>query len=78
MAKSVFAMRLVNLPFVRSYTDQNFKIKCSFRSCKSLHLEKNKGFKKVTKTSVKHEDLDPPNFNLCLFVNEAGEEETES
>ena len=42
MAKSVFAMRLVNLPSVRSYTDQNFKIKCSFRSSKSLHLEKKK------------------------------------
>ena len=79
MAKSVFAMRLVNLPSVRSYTDQNFKIKCSFRSSKSLHLgKKKKGLKKVTETSVKHEDLDPPNFNLCLFVNEAGEEETES
>lgn len=44
----VFAMRLVDLRFVTCYADQNFKIKCSFRSSTPLHLEK--GLKKVVLT----------------------------
>ena len=65
----------------RPYVPVRTKISKSNAHFAALSLfisKKKKGLKKVTETSVKHEDLDPPNFNLCLFVNEAGEEETES
>ena len=43
MAKSVFALRLVDLRSVRlDIRTQNPKSKCSFRSSKSLYLEKKK------------------------------------
>ena len=79
MAKSVFAMWLINLRSVTCYTDQNIKSKCSFRSSKSLCLEKM--FEEGYKISVNVEDLNVDfvlqHSNLCLFVNEA-DEETES
>ena len=80
MAESVFATWLVNLRSVTCYTDQNFKRKCSFRSCKSLYLGK-KRLKLSYKTSINLEDLHfdfvLQHFKLCLFVNE-GDEETNS
>ena len=56
MAKSVFAMRLVNLWSVTCYTDHNFKSNCSFHSSKYLYIEKR--FKESYKTSVNLEDMD--------------------
>ena len=71
MAKSVFALRLVDLRSVRlDIRTQNPKSKCSFRSSKSLYLEK-KRFKESYKTSVNFEDLNVDyvlqHFNLCLM-----------
>ena len=48
MAKSIFAMRLVNLRSVTCYTDQHLESKCSLRNSKSLYLEK-KGCKEVVR-----------------------------
>ena len=72
MAKSVFALRLVDLRSVRlNIRTQNPKSKCSFRSSKSLYLEKKKRFKESYKTSVNFEDLNVDyvlqHFNLCLM-----------
>ena len=80
MAKSVFAMRLVNLRSVTCYTHQNFKIKCSFCSSKSLYLEKK--VKESFKTCVNLEadsdvDFVLQHFKLRLVVNE-NDEETKS
>ena len=79
MADSVFAMRLVNLRSVTSYTDQNFKEKAHFGALNLFTSEKR--LKSSYKTSINLEDLDSDfvlqHFKLCLFVNE-GEEETNS
>ena len=56
MAKSVFAMRLVNLRSVTCYTDHTFKSKCSFHSSEFLYIEKR--FKESYKTSVNLEEMD--------------------
>ena len=56
MAKSVFAIRLVNLWSVTCYTDHNLKSKCSFHSSKYLYIEKR--FNESYKTSVNLEDMD--------------------
>ena len=80
MAKSVFAMRLVNLRSVTCYTHQTFKTKRSFCSSKYLYLEKK--VKESFKTCVNlkadlHVDFVLQHFNLRLFVNE-NDEETKS
>ena len=79
IAESVFAMRLVNLGSVTSYTGHNFKGKTHFGTLNLFTSEKR--LKLSYKTSINLEDLDfdfvLQHFKLCLFVNE-GNEETNS
>ena len=80
MAKSVFAMRLVNLRSITCYTYQNFKENAHFGGQFNLFTSE-KRLKLSYKTSINLEDLDfdfvLQHFKLCLFVNE-GDEETNS